>query len=213
MERPRLVACVGAALLYLVAFRVLYCVREGCTHPADWWFHLRAESQAAWAGSLGTAAAVWWGVFLYRAESRSKREIQRRLALPAARRLIGQVQHALKPLIAVPQDQRQAVKYVRIKRHESIKPADTSELRVVTDKPAFAQTFQADEVGALLDLVEELDHLNREVAEMATDPEPDKGASGVVWRVERIRQKAHELLGMLRGRYLPLRTLGEAADK
>jgi len=92
-RRHHLVAtCIVVVAVYFIGFRVVYCVIEGCTHPADWLFHLPAEAQAAWVGSLGTLVAVWWGFVLFWQDRREKHEAQRVAAKPAAYSLIKELE-------------------------------------------------------------------------------------------------------------------------
>jgi hypothetical protein len=79
-----------AALIasYFVAFQFYYCVVEGCTHPANWLFHLPAEAQAAWVGSLGTLVAVWSAFALFWQEANEKREANRKAVQPIAYELL-----------------------------------------------------------------------------------------------------------------------------
>jgi len=85
----RLAGGIAIVALHFIGFRVYYCVAEGCTHPANWWFHLPDESQAAWIEALGALSAVWWGGFLFWTERLEKQAIQRKLAEPRIRTLCG----------------------------------------------------------------------------------------------------------------------------
>src|SRR5258705_13942583 len=84
--------CIAMVAFYFIGFRLYYCVKEGCTHPADWWFHLPAEAQAIWVGSLATVVTVWWAVILFRQDRREKDEVQRTAAQPAVYQLISELE-------------------------------------------------------------------------------------------------------------------------
>lgn len=84
---PLWAAVFGAVAAYWIGFRIYYCSIEGCTHPANWWFHLEDEPQATWLGSLGALTAVWWGFFLFSRDRREKRELARKRAMPVAEAL------------------------------------------------------------------------------------------------------------------------------
>ncbi len=45
--------------LYFLGFMAYYRITEGWTHPADWFFHLDAGTQATWLAAIAGVLVIW----------------------------------------------------------------------------------------------------------------------------------------------------------
>jgi len=191
-----LATTIGIVAFYFIGYRFYYCVNEGCTHPADWWFHLGAEGQAAWVGSLGTLVAVWWGFVLFWQERREKRELQRKAAQPVAYQLISELEAIERKINNSGIFHPEAAKILAIStRHGKL---NFDLLNVVT---AFA-LLRDDEVSALVKLNKSLEDFNGAAQRSGTDMS-HAGSTGddLLFYLKSARGCVVEVLGMLRSRY------------
>jgi hypothetical protein len=208
-QHPWWTGALAALFIYFASFRLYYCIREGCTHPADWWFHLSEDSRAGWIEAIGTLTAVWWGFALFLREYREKLDRQRREAQPAAYRLIHElteVQAYFTPL-RVEYAESKTIIHHRIKDGE-LRAVETTGLRATSDSPDFGRTFRSDDVTRLLTLLETIDSYNQEVSQLSEySAKDDVRIDNIhVW-AERAVKQIKSLLGILRGWYRPRRTL------
>jgi hypothetical protein len=193
------VTCIILVAFYFIGFRIYYCAYEDCTHPANWWFHLPAESQAAWLESLGTLVAVWWGFILFWQERREKREAQRRAAQPAAYLFISEIEPVHDRFKQLTLEHPEAPTLLAIK-------AKKGELKQAL--PGMDGTFlgmlQDDEAAELSQLNKELIQFNDAVSRCGSDLNYG-GTTGddLLFRAKSIHRLVGVILDTLRSRYAP----------
>ncbi len=208
--RRHILVATGIAIVafYFIGFRFYYCAKEGCTHPADWWFHLPAEAQAAWVGSLGTLVAVWWGFVLFWQDRQQKREITRKAARPAVYPLISQIEaieHRFNNLGLL---HSEAAKILAV----SAKSGELKQDLLAVN--ASLALLQDDDVAALAELNAALEELNDAASRCGTDLDYG-GTTGedLLFLAQKVQDCIREALSLLRSRYTIRRVrILEASD-
>lgn len=168
-SHPIWAVSIAAATIYWIGFRIYYCSIEGCTHPADWWFHLDDEPQAAWLGSLGALAAVWWGFFLFSRDRREKQELARKRVMPVAAALHEELQGVLQYFAALGAQGSQATSAFQVHMQKgSIVAIGVPKLTAAFTNPAFVESIGSDEADQLYTLLESIRRYNEFVGRQAT---------------------------------------------
>jgi hypothetical protein len=198
-SRHRLAAtCLATVVVYIVGFRVHYCVTDGCTHPADWWFHLRAEAQAAWAGSVGTLVAVWWSFSLFWREREDKRQGRRKAAMAIAHDFITKLQGLRGDF------EKLRLEYPDQAPMVVSKAAKRGDLRyaLVDVGPSSLTLLQDDELAGLRGLNKELARLNEAARRSGGDLAPDgPNVKDLLLLAKIVETRIGGVLGLLTSRY------------
>ncbi len=161
---------IGVVATYWIGFDIYYCSIEGCTHPANWWFHLSDEPLATWLGSLGALTAVWWGFFLFSRDRREKRELARKRAMPVAVALNEELDGILRDFDRLGVQSPQAAKALQIRMNAgSIEAISIPKLEGASANSTFLESIGGDEVDQLFTLLKSIRRYNDLVSRQGGD--------------------------------------------
>lgn len=198
-DHPLWASGIGAVAAYWIGFRIYYCSIEGCTHPANWWFHLEDEPQATWLGSLGALTAVWWGFFLFSRDRREKRELARKRAMPVAEALYEELQGVLDHFARLGAESSEATLALQLQiKKGAIGAIGIPNLEGASTNLAFLECISGEDVDQLFTALHSIRRYNEFAGKQgANSGDAESAAGDLLSQYHNIKREVDELRAAL----------------